>query len=289
MPRQSRQTTSLVLKKDSLLVCELGDLLDIGGGLFLLSLASSPHLQSIDTDQEVQDAVAHMLAQEEPIHKMINSPSNQCTNTSIAHTHLNLAFLSTKQQRQHPSSHKAHSEEHIGHRDEQARHLLAHLLEFLSAGLFLLFGHVTAAPAAAGGTHGLAEDRLADTAHAHRGEDVVEGAEDEEEGEKVEEGVRGWSEHAAGAVVVVNTVRWSMVWWRGRTAGVHAVVRRTINSARQGTFVGEQETVVLDGFGDKEGDDVVEGQGGSEELNDEGGRTSWATCSIGHEGWHFRG
>lgn len=58
LPLTSYWTNAIgsVLNKLCLLVSECGSLLDTGGSLLLLSLASCVHLQSVDTDQEVHDA-----------------------------------------------------------------------------------------------------------------------------------------------------------------------------------------------------------------------------------------
>lgn len=94
--------------------------------------------------------------------------------------------------------------------------------------------------------------------HTSDGQDVVDYAEDEEEREEAEEVIRSF--HGAGAMVGV-----------GGWGGVGEV------------FEGEEFTVVLDGFGDDYGDDVVDCERGAEELDDEGGWATGATCAVSHE------
>lgn len=119
--------------------------------------------------------------------------------------------------------------------------------------------------------------------HANHGEDVVDRAEDEEEGEETEEVVGSF--HEAGHVVVAVVGGTVAVAW------VHAMMGRAVDGGWRrvrGVCEGlEDEEVarVLHGFGDKEGNDVVEGKGGSKELDDEWGWASWTTCAVGHHEW----
>lgn len=48
---------------------------------------------------------------------------------------------------------------------------------------------------------------------------------------------------------------------------------------------GSEFTAVLDRLGDEEGDDVVDCEGRTKELDDEGGWAVGASCAVGHEWW----
>lgn len=194
----------------------------------------------------------------------MNSQSNQRTNTGISEAQLDLALLARQQQRKHPHAEESNSKHNIRRRDQNTGHLLAHLAHFLAHALFLLVAHLASSPSAAGSAHALAEDALADAVHADHAEEVVGDAKDEEEGEKAEK-VVGAFEGAREVAVVVGFV----VWDGGGGEGLE----------------GEETAVVLDGFGDEEGDDVVDCCRGAEELNDEGGWAAGTACAVCHEWW----
>lgn len=78
--------------------------------------------------------------------------------------------------------------------------------------------------------------------HADDGEDIVSNAEDEEEGEEAEEVVSAF-EGAGEVVVWAGPVMGFAMDWEG--VGAEGLV-------------GEDTSVVLNGFGDEEGDDVVD-------------------------------
>lgn len=180
----------------------------------------------------------------------VEEEGNQSTNAGIRNTELHLLLFDSRHSHQDIKAKESTSQSDISHGNEKAGHALPHLIKLAMHIQHLLVTELDPPDAAAalsplltGLAHGLSENLSSDLVEAHDGQEVVDDGGGEEEGEDAE------------AAVAAEEGTWVVGFGRNVEGGLAVALHRG---------------------GDDEGDDVVECEGGSEHLHDEGAGASTA-------------